>query len=70
MRRDARAVLAHDLFHPVFQVQLVFLQALLLDLFVRGEESLRGELGEPLFVVVVITQERAKFIVLAPELAA
>jgi len=52
--RDAGAVFAHDLFHPVLQVQLVFFQALLLDLLIRGEKRLGGELGEPLLVIVMI----------------
>src|SRR5450830_1538483 len=61
-------MLAHDLFHPVFQVKLVLFQALLFNFLVRGKKSLGGELGEPLLVVVMITQEGTKFLVLALEL--
>src|SRR5260221_8715293 len=65
---QARAVLPDDLLHPILQVKLLLLQLLLLDLLLHRQMTLRGELGEPALVVVVVLEERLVFLVIGGKL--
>ena len=69
MGRYARPVLARDLFHPILEMELLLLQALLLHLLVGREKGLGRELRQPPLVVAVALQQGLELVVGVGELA-
>jgi hypothetical protein len=61
--REFLPVLAQDVFHPIFQLQLPFLEGDFFDLFWFREVMLGGQLVQAIFQLVMLGREVMKLLV-------